>query len=89
MGEYYWVVLEGNLIFSLIPVFIYWGMRRNIKKNIEYFRNYLLGGYPRNVFNKIFRRSEKVTPVIKKIWIQQKKILSLCCKKKTFIPLPQ
>jgi hypothetical protein len=89
MGKYYWVVLEGNLIFFLIPVFIYWGNAENIKKNIEYFRNYLLGGYPRNVFNKIFRRSEKVTPVIKKVCKQQKKFLSLYSKKKMFIPLPQ
>jgi hypothetical protein len=55
MGKPYWVVLEGNLIFFLIPVFIYWGNAENIKKNIEYFRNYLLGGYPRNVFGMIVR----------------------------------
>jgi hypothetical protein len=55
MGKPYWVVLEGNLIFFLIPVFIYWGNAEDIKKNIEYFRNYLLGGYPRNVFGMIVR----------------------------------
>jgi len=32
MGKPYWVVLEGNLIFSLIPVFIYWGNAEEYKK---------------------------------------------------------
>jgi hypothetical protein len=55
MGEYYWVVLEGNLIFSLIPVFIYWGNANEMKKKFSDFRNWLLGCYPRNVFGMIVR----------------------------------
>jgi hypothetical protein len=54
-GKDYWVVLEGTLIFSLIIFFIYWGNAEEVKKNIEYFRNYLLGCYPRNVFGMIVR----------------------------------
>ena len=50
-GKYYWVVLEGNLIFSLIPVFVYWGNADRDKKNYKVVRNSLLGGYPRKVFS--------------------------------------
>jgi hypothetical protein len=40
------------------------------------------GKQPSNIFVMITGRSEKVTPVIKKVCKQQKKILSLYSKKK-------
>jgi hypothetical protein len=46
MGEYYWVVLEGNLIFSLIQFLYYWGMRRNIKKNYKVVIELVTGWLP-------------------------------------------
>jgi hypothetical protein len=47
------------------------------------------GKQPSKVFIMITGRSEKVTPVIKKVCKQQKKFLSLYSKKKIFVPFPQ
>jgi hypothetical protein len=72
--------LEGNLIFSLILVFVYWGNAEEYKKNTrlyelvtgwlpqECFSRHPVddstGKQPSKVINKIFRRSEKVTLVM-------------------------
>jgi hypothetical protein len=50
MGKPYWVVLEGNLIFFMIPVFIYWGNADRDKKNYKVVIELVTGLLPQECF---------------------------------------